>query len=1200
LTVERLEERWVLSASTGIKNGAAIILTAAAPANPGLNQGHPAAGAQAPIMQQQGPVQGGFTITAIQGTNTDPHTVATFTEPSGPESPASYSANIAWGDGTTTSGDVSGSLGSTGILSVNGSHTYSATGIFTITVYVHRDNNPANDAIAQSTALVASTNGFVINGVDENQNTGLRQVAIFAPVDNDTNANDYAADIDWADGTAHTAGLIVFNPGAGDFTVFGSHTYSDEGAFIVNVNISFAGVLFNTVTDVAIISDPAVIATAGSTFTAPEGATSAGQVMATFTDPGGPEALIDYSADIVWGDGSTTPGTVAFNASTGVFTVTSQANHSYADEGNFSITVVIHHDIAPEQAITLSASVTEADVLSPTTMQPPLTATENGAFTGVVATFNDTLTTNIAGDFTATIDWGDGTTTDGTVSGSNGLFSVNGSHTYSEEGTFTIKATLTDKDDDGSGLATASAAATNSITVNDVPVDAIGGFTVVGAEGTLSDTQTVATFTDPAGAEALTNYSADIAWGDGMTTAGTTIQLGTDGVFTVSGSHNYADEGSYTLTVTIHHDTAADVSVTSTANISESDVLAASPTQPTIAPVEITPFTGPVAAFTDTYTGNTANDFTASIDWGDGTTTPGSVTGGNGSFTVNGMHTYMTAGSFTITTNLNEDGDGTASASITNTVDVANHAVVVAGGFTVSAVEGTAADNQTVATFTDPAGAESVSAYSADIDWGDGTTTSSGTISVDSSTGVFTVQGSHTYAEEGSYTITATVHHQTASPAMAMSNAAVADASLTAGLSVSISATEATAFNGRVASFTDANSGAPASDFTANIDWGDGTSSTGTVSANTSGGFDVTGSHSYVEDGNFTVTSVIHDVGGSSLTTTNTAQVAEAALVPNGLIFTDLEQTLLSNIVVGNFTHGDGTEPAANFQASIDWGDGMTSVGTVGPAQGQQAGTYQVTGTHTYADERSTPYTVTITVTDLSAQVAPTKITSSANIIEDFLLVDRPTTHNQRFLSEVYHDLLGRAIDGTGLQSWGALLDAGGTREQVVLGIESSMEYQIDQVQALYQRYLKRAADPTGLSGGVAFLESGGTVEGLAQSLILSPEYAARAGTTDTEFFNTVYMDTFGRPIDQKGLNDILTAMAAGQTRAQSVFNILHSEEYRMDLVSGFYFQFLDRLASQNEVNGWSAFLAQGNRDEVAVADIMGTMEYFDKTVLGP
>ena len=51
----------------------------------------------------------------------------------------------------------------------------------------------------------------------------------------------------------------------------------------------------------------------------------------------------------------------------------------------------------------------------------------------------------------------------------------------------------------------------------------------------------------------------------------------------------------------------------------------------------------------------------------------------------------------------------------------------------------------------------------------------------------------------------------------------------------------ALAFNDAVASFTDANPGATTADFTATIDWGDATTSAGTVSGPTGGPFTVSG-----------------------------------------------------------------------------------------------------------------------------------------------------------------------------------------------------------------------------------------------------------------------------------------------------------------------------------------------------------------------
>src|SRR2546428_6328586 len=50
-----------------------------------------------------------------------------------------------------------------------------------------------------------------------------------------------------------------------------------------------------------------------------------------------------------------------------------------------------------------------------------------------------------------------------------------------------------------------------------------------------------------------------------------------------------------------------------------------------------------------------------------------------------------------------------------------------------------------------------LSDYSASINWGDGTSASMGTLSF--SAGTYTVKGAHTYAEEGPYSISVTLHH---------------------------------------------------------------------------------------------------------------------------------------------------------------------------------------------------------------------------------------------------------------------------------------------------------------------------------------------------------------------------------------------------------------------------------------------------------
>ena len=68
-----------------------------------------------------------------------------------------------------------------------------------------------------------------------------------------------------------------------------------------------------------------------------------------------------------------------------------------------------------------------------------------------------------------------------------------------------------------------------------------------------------------------------------------------------------------------------------------------------------------------------------------------------------------------------------------------------------------------------------------------------------------------------------------------------------------------------VATFTYGVASATASYFAAQISWGDGTTSTGTVSGS-AGQFSVKANHSYAQPGSYTVGTTINDAAGSSPT----------------------------------------------------------------------------------------------------------------------------------------------------------------------------------------------------------------------------------------------------------------------------------------------------------------------------------------------
>jgi hypothetical protein len=188
-------------------------------------------------------------------------------------------------------------------------------------------------------------------------------------------------------------------------------------------------------------------------------------------------------------------------------------------------------------------------------------------------------------------------------------------------------------------------------------------------EGTaLANTTTVATFTDTVSSDMAGDFTATIVWGDGATTAGTVV--GSNGSFTVQGGHTYPDEGSdpASVTLTYNPDTSQQATASGSVAVAEADVLTGHGI--TFRPKAGQSFTGTVATFSDADTANVAGDFTASINWGDGTVTGGTVSGGSGTFTVSGTHTYAHAGHENVTVTLNDDAPGTATATALSAANV--------------------------------------------------------------------------------------------------------------------------------------------------------------------------------------------------------------------------------------------------------------------------------------------------------------------------------------------------------------------------------------------------------------------------------------------------------------------------------------------------------------------------------------------------
>lgn len=175
---------------------------------------------------------------------------------------------------------------------------------------------------------------------------------------------------------------------------------------------------------------------------------------------------------------------------------------------------------------------------------------------------------------------------------------------------------------------------------------------------------------------------------------------------------------------------------------------------------------------------------------------------------------------------------------------------------------------------TDPA------LYQTSINWGDGTNYNYVFASM-LSPGIFKIGGVHAYAEEGTYFPVVSMTYlgtPSSGPYTTTSWASVADAPLAWASGGGFNFYSGIPFSLNLGKFYDDNFlFAPASDFTALINWGDGTSSMGTVTAAGVGWFDVAGGHTYTNAGTYHPHVSISDDGGSTVAFSD---VATGASVP--------------------------------------------------------------------------------------------------------------------------------------------------------------------------------------------------------------------------------------------------------------------------------------------------------------------------------
>jgi hypothetical protein len=266
-----------------------------------------------------------------------------------------------------------------------------------------------------------------------------------------------------------------------------------------------------------------------------------------------------------------------------------------------------------------------------------------------------------------------------------------------------------------------------------------------------------------------------------------------------------------------------------------------------------------------------------------------------------------------------------------------------------------------------------------------------------------------------------------------------------------------------------------------------------------------------------------------------------------------------------------------NYTATVAWGDGSAA----GAAAVTLAGnTFRVTGSHLYT--QAGLYAVQVIVHDAGGSSATATTVAAVG------------TPDQRFVAQLYADLLGRPVDAGAYSFWSAALDQGSlSRNGLAQALLASPEYGADKVEQLYQSVLGRPADPAAVSFWTDFLGHGNTALQLRSILLGSDEYfSRRGGESNAGFLAALYQDVLSRPIDAGGKQAWTALLDQGVSRTAVAGAILVSPEAESAQIKALYQLFLQRPPNDTELTQRVQAFQQGTSNEQLTAALVAGVDY--------
>jgi hypothetical protein len=199
---------------------------------------------------------------------------------------------------------------------------------------------------------------------------------------------------------------------------------------------------------------------------------------------------------------------------------------------------------------------------------------------------------------------------------------------------------------------------------------------------------------------------------------------------------------------------------------------------------------------------------------------------------------------------------------------------------------------------------------------------------------------------------------------------------------------------------------------------------------------------------------------------------------------------------------------------------------------------------------------------------------------------------NDRFINQLYTDVLGRLSDPAATILFNDVIAGGGTRSTFAAAVLTSAEYRQRLLTDFYSTFLHRPISPAEVAFWTPAFGAGMTDEQIEAQITASPEYFAIAGSTNAGWINRIYNDVLGRSPSAAETSAVL-AQLGGNSRLNVGLAILNSGEAIGRRVQQAFPRLLHRPATPVEQTTFITAILGGVTDEQFLAQLLASDEYF-------